>query len=119
MEAAFTSVLAHRDDRKILVFLRSQNSEVRYEALRKAIGEDSPQSFKYAISRLSGEALINRRLEERGERFASFISLTTPGASIAALLLGMHAALPKIAEDVPKQLREDAQRALLDPTAPL
>lgn len=119
MGEALESVLAHRSDRQILVYLRSQGEEVRYEILRRAIGEKSPQSFKYAISRLSGDALINRRLEERGERFASFISLTNPGKSIATLLIELHSALHTMPGDFPRQLREEAQHALLEPVAPM
>ncbi len=116
---AFEGVLAHTEDRQVLAHLLSEGREVRYEALRKGIHEDSPQMFKYTVDRLTRAALLNRRLVERGRRFESHLSLTRAGKEIARVLVSLseRGSLPR---DLPERDRLELQHTFLSaiPTAP-
>ncbi len=113
-QEAFEQVLGHKVDRQILAFLKERGPELRYEALRRGVGVGSPQQFKYAMDRLSSSALVKRRLVERGERFASFISMTPAGASIARMLVSLHAK-GELPRNLPVELRRAARAAFLAP----
>lgn len=84
---AFEDVLRHRSDRAIILGLHAAGKEIRYEALRRGIGNESPQLFRDAIERLSSIALINRRLVPAGSRYRSFLSTSPAGDRVAELLL--------------------------------
>ncbi len=109
---AFSQVLAHPEDRRALTFLLATDGEVRYEALRKGIREDSQQMFKYSMDRLSKTALIKRRLVERGKRYESHLSLTRAGKEIAEALLSLSqkGTLPR---SLPERDRLELQQAFV------
>lgn len=96
LRAAFEEVMRQDLDRRILLELLRAEREVRYEELRKAVGETSNQTFKYAIDRLSRHALLARRLVPQGKRHASHLSPTSRGVTIATVLksLGSDLAVP-------------------------
>jgi DNA-binding MarR family transcriptional regulator len=104
--------LVHVEDRQVLAFLLAQPGEVRYEAARHGVEENSPQMFKYCVDRLSRSALINRRLAEHGHRFDSYLSLTPAGKEIARALVSLseRGALPR---DLPQRDRLDIQQSFL------
>src|SRR6266850_1796028 len=87
--AAFSSVLAHDLDRRALLTLLSSGRELRYEELRRAAGEPSPQLFNYAVDRLVTHALVNRRMVPQGKRFQSHFSPSARGLAIARILEGL------------------------------
>jgi DNA-binding HxlR family transcriptional regulator len=104
---AFTSVLAHELDRRILFALLRQGREIRYEALRKTVGEGSSQLFNYAVERLVSGGLVGRRLKPQGRRFMSFFQLIPRGRDVALICasLAKGAGLPRrlarnVGEDV-------------------
>lgn len=109
---AFGQVLAHPEDRQVLTFLLASEGEVRYEALRKGVREDSSQLFKYCVDRLSRTALIKRRLVERGKRYESHLSLTRAGKEIAEALvsLSQKGSLPR---SLPERDRLELQHAFI------
>lgn len=114
---AFEETLSHDLDRRILIKLLHADREVRYEELRKAVGEDSKQTFKYAVDRLMQRAVVGRRLEEQGERYQSYFSLTPRGKTIAVILLslGERGSIP---ETVPVQVRKAVQGVFLGEVRP-
>lgn len=87
--AAFSSVLAHDLDRRSLLCLLRAGRELRYEELRRAAGEPSPQLFNYAVDRLVTHGLVNRRLVPQGKRFQSHFSPSARGLAIARVLEGL------------------------------
>lgn len=109
---AFGAVLGEELDRRILIQLHEAGREVRYEELRKAVGEPSSQTFKYAFDRLMRHALLDRRLEERGERYHSHLSPTARGRMIAQILvsLGKRGELPS---EIPAEYRDGIQKVFL------
>lgn len=114
--AAFRMVLAHDTDRRMLLELAGAGREIRYEELRKAVHEDSKQLYQYAVDRLIDHVLINRRLEEAGERYRSYLSPTPRGMLVAKILrsLGRRGSLP---EELPDQLQAQV-REFFAPAVP-
>jgi DNA-binding HxlR family transcriptional regulator len=112
---AFEEVLRHRADRRILLTLASHKREIRYEALRKAIGEESPQLFKLAVDRLGRNALINRRLHPQGKRYMTFLSASTAGQHLGSVLLhwSKEAAVPA---RLPAKARREVRQLFEAPT---
>jgi DNA-binding HxlR family transcriptional regulator len=109
---AFESVLAHDLDRSMLVELLEADREVRYEELRRSVGKPLSQAYQRALDRLMDHALVQRRLEQRGERYQTHLSLTSRGKQVAEVLegLGNRGSLPR---DLPESLRADIQQAFL------
>jgi hypothetical protein len=114
IQRAFEEVLKYPVDRKILVFVSRKGGEVRYELLRSGVNEQSPQTFARAVDRLTSNALMNRRLEGRGKRFASYLSATPAGEAIAHLLLSLSES-GRIPEGLPREIRKAAQETFLGP----
>lgn len=106
--AAFKVVLSHDLDRKILLELTDVDRELRYEELRRAVHEDSKQTFQYAITRLLDVVLLNRRLEPQGERYQSFLSPTPRAILISKVLLSLGSK-GRLPETLPANLREQIQ----------
>lgn len=86
---AFEDVLGRDLEKTILIILRQAKRPVRYEELRKAAGETSPETFKRAIERLARSATVARKLEPAGARYQSSLSPTPRGMIIADTLLGL------------------------------
>ena len=119
--AAFESVLAHEDDRRMLVVLHkaaASDREVRYEELRKEVGIESKQQFKYAFDRLMDDVLIKRRLVPRGERYESYLTSTNWGSAIAKALVSLseQGVLPA---DLPRTLAAGIRRAFVGEGSPV
>ena len=115
--AAFSSVLAHDLDRCALLCLLRAERELRYEELRRAASEPSPQLFNYAIERLVAHALVNRRLVPQGKRFQSRISPSSRGLTIAKVFedLVESGRLPR---ELPAETRDDIRFVLSGRAAP-
>lgn len=114
-QAAFASLLEHELDRRLLVLIHEDGAELRYEKARKRLGEPAKQSFKEAVERLGAHAVINRRLEEHGSRYWSFLSVTERGRNFAKALVGLREK-GKIPETIPRMVRDGIQTAFA-PTA--
>ena len=114
IQRAFEEVLEYPVDRQILVFISRREKGVRYELLRSGINERSPQAFARAVERLTSNALLNRRLEGRGKRFASYLSVTPAGAAIARVLLGLSEK-GRMPRGLPLEVRKAAQDAFVGP----
>ncbi len=95
---AFEAVLGNGLDRRALLALFKAGRELRYEELRRAIGEGSPQTFSYSVERLTHHALVRRRLEREGrqKRYKSYLSPSSRGEDVARILdtLGSQGRLP-------------------------
>ena len=115
--AAFSSVLAHDLDRRALLTLLSSGRELRYEELRRAAGEPSPQLFSYAVDRLVTHALVNRRLVSQGKRFQSHFSPSARGLAIARILEGLVRS-GRLPAKLPREVLSDVRRVLSGGTAP-
>lgn len=109
-------VLAHDTDRRMLLELAGAERELRYEELRKAVHEESKQLYEYAVNRLIEHVLVNRRLEEAGERYRSYLSPTARGMLVAKILrsLGRRGSLP---DELPAKLQAQV-RAFFAPAVP-
>ena len=107
---AFRGVVIHDLDRAILLELCSAGKEVRYEDMRRRVGESSPEAFSRAVERLSGHALVKRRLERlRGqERYGSWLSPSPRGTTIASVLEGL-ASTGRIPSTLPAEVREQVK----------
>lgn len=110
-QEAFDDVLGHALDRAILVTLLRGGREVRYEELRRAVQEDSSQMFSYAVDRLTGRALLKRRLAPHGKGYRSYLALTARGLTLARIFdsLQNRGRLPS---DLPEEVRDEARRIL-------
>jgi DNA-binding HxlR family transcriptional regulator len=111
---ALEDVLSHRSDRLIVLTLATQEDELRYEALRRIIGEESPQLFKQALGRLGRNALINRRVRQQGRRYMTFLSATKVGLQLGSLLL-MWASDEALPPNFPETARRDVQEMFSPP----
>jgi hypothetical protein len=109
--AAFSSVLAHDLDRRALLTLLSSGRELRYEELRRAAGEPSPQLFNYGVDRLVAHALVNRRLVSQGKRFQSHFSPSARGLAIARILEGLVRS-GRLPEKLPAAILADVRLVL-------
>lgn len=111
---AFRIVLAHELDQRVLRALWATGQEVRYESVRRAVREGSPEAFSRCIARLSAHGLLKRRLErERGKaRYRSLLSPSPWGLAVAQALegLGKHGQIP---EGLPASVRGQLQRAFM------
>lgn len=83
---AFSSVLRHSWDRRILTALRGAGRELRYEELRRLIDSPHPQTFQTALNRLMDVALIARRIHPDGPSNRSQYQPTKKGLDIAEIL---------------------------------
>ena len=111
---AFKVVLSHDLDRRILLELAGVERELRYEELRKAVHEDSKQTFQYAIHRLLDVVLLNRRLEPQGERYQSFLS-PSPRAVLMAKILRSLGSKGRLPDSLPANVREQIQSYFAPP----
>jgi DNA-binding HxlR family transcriptional regulator len=116
--AAFSSVLAHDLDRRALLCLLRASHELRYEELRRAAREPSPQLFKYAVDRLITHALVNRRLVPQGKRFQSHFSPSARGLAIARVLEGLVRS-GRLPQRLPPEVLADVRLVLEGATLPL
>ncbi len=85
---AFREVVARDLDRRMVLALWTAGRELRYEELRRRVGNPAPQAFGRAVERLSRHALINRRLQRlpRKRAFGSFLSPSPWGITVAKVL---------------------------------
>jgi DNA-binding HxlR family transcriptional regulator len=104
---ALEDVLRYRSDRSIVLGLSTAGREVRYEALRRGIGNESPQLFRDSVERLSTHALINRRLVPSGRRYSSYLSTTEAGDKVASVLVSFREGRP-----IPTELRPSERKVL-------
>src|SRR5882762_9677994 len=109
---AFASVLAHELDRRILLALLRQKSEIRYEALRRAVGEASSQTFNYAVERLVSHGLVGRRLKPQGKRFMSYFQLVPRGRDVALICTSLAKGGP-LPRQLPRGTRQDVHAVFL------
>lgn len=109
---AFEEILGRELDKAIVICLRDAERPVRYEELRKTVGEASPETFKRAIDGLTRAAVISRKLEPQGGRYLSYISPTPRGVIVADTLfsLGTKGRLPN---SLPESVRADIQGVFL------
>lgn len=107
---AFRSVLAHEIDQRVLAELHRAGGELRYEAVRRAVREGSPEAFRRSVDRLSHGGLVKRRLErERGKaRYRSLLSPSPWGIAVARALEGLGRR-GKIPEALPRSIRAQLQ----------
>jgi len=113
---ALGSVMAHELDRRALLGLHAANREMRWEELRRTVGEKSPQLFAYAMERLMSNALVNRRLRPQGKRYKSILSTSGRGALIAAILESLSRS-GRLPSELPEDVAEDV-RAFFAPRIP-
>lgn len=106
--AAFKVVLTHDLDRRILLELSGVERELRYEELRRTVREDSKQTFQYAVARLLDAALLNRRLEDQGARYQSFLS-PTPRALLISKILASLGSRGRLPDSLPSIVRAQIQ----------
>jgi DNA-binding HxlR family transcriptional regulator len=109
---AFASVLAHELDRRILLALLHQKREIRYEALRKTVGEQSSQLFNYAVERLVSSGLVGRRLKPQGKRFMSYFQLVPRGRDVALICASLAKGGP-LPRRLPRAGRQDVHAVFL------
>lgn len=83
--AAFAATFPQPIDRAILVALQASEKELRYEELRRLVGNPRPQTFQYAMDRLMAHAMVSRRLEPHGKSNWSHYKPTTRGAKVASI----------------------------------
>lgn len=105
---AFREVLSHDLDRGILLELCSAGVELRYEELRRRLGEASPEAFSRAVERLGSHALLKRRLArlEGQKRYGSWLSPSPRGVTLASVLEGL-ASKGRIPPTLPAEIQEE------------
>jgi hypothetical protein len=88
---AFREVVARDLDRRMLLALCTAGRELRYEELRRRVGNPAPQAFGRAVERLSKHALIMRRLRRlpHQRRFASILTVSSWGTMVGGALDGL------------------------------
>ena len=103
---AFKEVLCYDLDRRLLLELDSAGEELRYEELRRRVGESAPEAFSRAVERLSKAALVKRRLArlEGQRRYGTWLSPSPRGLTVARVLDGL-ASTGKIPAGLPEDVR--------------
>lgn len=114
---ALEGVMEQPLDRRVVLILYRTGHEVRYMELWRAAGQPHKQVFKDSIERLVRHALVNRRLEEQGERYATFLSPSPRGNRVAEILLEASKAVSRLLVKVEPKLAESAGGVFLGETA--
>lgn len=115
---ALEGVMEQPLDRRLVLILHRTGHEVRYMELWRAAGQPHKQEFKDSIERLVRHALVNRRLEEQGERYATFLSPSPRGDRVAEILIAASKAVSQLLVKLEPKLAESAGGVFLGETAP-
>lgn len=113
---ALEGVMEQPLDRRVVLILHRTGHEVRYMELWRAAGQPHKQEFKDSVERLVRHALVNRRLEEQGERYATHLSVAPRGTRVAEVLIEAGNAVSRLLGRLEPKLADPARDVFLGET---